>query len=115
MLVQNWYKIELTWPQTRSYARAMTNSNGTQQITSVEFTNEDNFNAVYNTFRGDFLEAHGIDRNKKNMSVHPRAFALQAKLGDKWVTTTRDSKDEMRYQATGDKTYRLVAYVTRVS
>lgn len=45
------------------------------------------------------------------MRVATGAFALQAQFGDKWVTTTRDSKDEMRYQATGNKTYRLIARV----
>ena len=89
----------------------MTNNNTAQQITSAEFTNEDNFNTIYNTFRGDFLEAHGVDRNKKGVRIASGAFALQALFGDKWVTTTRDSKDEMRYQATGTKSYRLVARV----
>ena len=89
----------------------MTNTSTAQQITSAEFTNKDNFNTIYNTFRGDFLEAHGLDRNKKGVRIATGAFALQAQFGDKWVTTTRDSKDEMRYQATGNKTYRLVARV----
>ena len=89
----------------------MTNNNTTQQITSAEFTNKDSFNAIYNTFRGDFLEAHGLDRNKKGVRIATGAFALQAQFGDKWVTTTRDAKDEMRYQATGNKTYRLIARV----
>ena len=83
----------------------------TRQITSTEFTAQDNFNTIYNTFRGDFLEAHGIDRNKKGVRVATGAFALQAQFGDKWVTTTRDSKDEMRYQATGNLNYRLIARV----
>ena len=81
----------------------------TRQITSTEFTAQDSFDTVYSTFRGDFLEAHGIDRNKKGVRVATGSFALQAQFGDKWVTTTRDAKDEMRYQATGNKTYRLIA------
>lgn len=83
----------------------------TRQITSTEFTAQDGFDTVYNAFRGDFLEAHGLDRNRKGVRVATGSFALQARFGDKWVTTTRDSKDEMRYQATGDKTYRLIARV----
>ena len=89
----------------------MTNTSTAQQITSAEFTAQDNFNTIYNTFRGDFLEAHGLDRNKKGVRIATGTFALQAQFGDKWVTTTRDSKDEMRYQATGNKTYRLTARV----
>ena len=89
----------------------MTNTDTAQQITSAEFTSQDNFNTIYNTFRGDFIEAHGFDRNKKGIRIAPGAFALQALFGDKWVTTTRDSKDEMRYQATGNKAYRLIARV----
>ena len=83
----------------------------TRQITSAEFTARDSFDAVYSAFRGDFLEAHGLDRNRKGVRVATGSFALQARFGDKWVTTTRDAKDEMRYQATGDKTYRLIARV----
>ena len=89
----------------------MTNTSTARQITSAEFTNKDNFNAVYNAFRGDFLEAHGLGRNQKGVRVATGAFALQAQFGDKWITTTRDSKDEIRYQATGNKTYRLIARV----
>ena len=89
----------------------MTNTSTAQQITSAEFSNKDNFNTIYNAFRGDFLEAHGLDRNKKGVRIATGTFALQAQFGDKWVTTTRDSKDEMRYQATGNKTYRLTARV----
>src|SRR5690606_41594448 len=73
----------------------MTNTDTAQQITSAEFTNKDNFNTVYNTFRGDFLEAHGLDRNKKGVRIATGAFALQAQFGDKWIITTRDSKDEI--------------------
>ena len=42
---------------------------GNDMITSTEFTNKDNFNTIYNTFRGDFLEAHGLDRNKKGVRI----------------------------------------------
>lgn len=80
-------------------------------ITSTEFTAQDNFNTTYNTFRGDLLAAHGIDRNKKGVRIAPGAIALQANFDGTWVTTTRDTKDEMRYQATGNKTYRLIARV----
>ena len=71
----------------------MTNNNTAQQITSAEFTAQDNFTTIYTTFRGDFLEAHGLARNTKGVRVAAGAFALQAQFGDKWVTTTRDAKD----------------------
>ena len=83
----------------------------TRQITSAEFTARASSDAVYSASRGDSPEAPGLDPNRKGVRVATGSFALQARFGDKWVTTTRDSKDEMRYQATGNKTYGLIARV----